>query len=391
VRERVASVAADARFRRALGRITASEAAIEACQIRLSLIPAPPFGEAARADAFAEELRRSGLNPILDAAGNVIAPYEGFGRNPVIVDAHLDTVFPASTPLELQRKGRIIHLPGIADNGSGMAALLGVLHAAREENLRFRRPVIFVGTVGEEGEGNLRGVRCLFETPAWPCEDIRQCEFIALDVGGAQRVTHQALGSRRIRIRMTGPGGHSWADFGRPNPIQALASAIHAFGSNTIGRRPNVSFNVGMMQAGIAVNAIPVQASAEVDLRATVHANLDDLHHFLQRSVNAAVAASGVECRMEIIGERPSGETPVSSALVQAAIEATRHLGLDPRLDVGSTNANFPISAGVPSIAIGAGGDSGNIHTPGEWFDPAERITGLQRLLLLVAALAGLD
>jgi acetylornithine deacetylase/succinyl-diaminopimelate desuccinylase-like protein len=294
-------------------------------------------------------------------------------------------------PLQLRRKGRHLYLPGISDNGSGIAALLGVLRAARGANLRFKRPVIFVGSVGEEGEGNLRGVRHLFQAPPWQNENNRQCDFIAIDVGGAHRVTNQALGSRRIRIRMSGPGGHSWADFGRPNPVLAMASAIHSFANNSIGRRSGVSFNVGLIRGGIAVNAIPSEATAEVDLRATSAANLDDLEHHLQKSVKSAVTASGVECQMEMMGERPSGETPVSSNIVQAAIEATRHFGVDPRLDVGSTDANVPMSLGIPAIAIGAGGSSGNIHTPDEWFDPTNRHIGLQRLLVLVATLAGLE
>jgi acetylornithine deacetylase/succinyl-diaminopimelate desuccinylase-like protein len=190
---------------------------------------------------------------------------------------------------------------------------------------------------------------------------------------------------------MSGPGGHSWADFGRPNPVQAMASAIHAFGNGNAVRRTGVSFNVGLIRGGIAVNAIPAEATAEVDLRATIPANLIDLDQHLQKSVNAAVSASGVECRMEVMGERPSGETAISSTLVQTAIAATKYFGIDPRLDVGSTNANVPMSLGIPAIAIGAGGTSGNIHTADEWFDPAQRHLGLQRLLLLVAMLAGLD
>ena len=391
MRERVASAAADARVQRAFAYITGNEAAIEADQVRLSLIPAPPFGESARAQAFADDLRNAGLQPEIDEVGNVIAPYDRAGRNPVVVDAHLDTIFPASTPLQLLRKGRCLYLPGISDNGSGIAGLLGVLRAAREADLRFRRPVIFVGSVGEEGEGNLRGVRHLFQAPPWQDENNRQCDFIAIDVGGTQRVTHQALGSRRVRIRMSGPGGHSWADFGRPNPVLAIAAAIHAFANNSIGRRSGVSFNVGLIRGGIAVNAIPPEAFAEVDLRATAAANLNDLDNHLQKSVKAAVAASGVECRLEMMGERPSGETAVSSSIVQAAIEATKHFGIEPRLDVGSTDANVPMSLGIPAIAIGGGGSSGNVHTPEEWFDPTNRHIGIQRLLLLVATLAGLE
>jgi acetylornithine deacetylase/succinyl-diaminopimelate desuccinylase-like protein len=387
----VISVAEDARMRRAFSFIAGDESAIEADQIRLSLIPAPPFGETARCGAFADDLRAAGLQPALDAEGNVLAAYDRTGRNPVVLDAHLDTVFPSSLRLELRRKGRQLHLPGISDNGSGIAAILAFIRAARHADLRFRRPVIFLGSVGEEGEGNLRGVRHLFRSAPWREENNGSCDFIAIDGSGMHRITHQALGSRRVRVRMTGPGGHSWADFGRPNPVHIMASAIHAFVSNHSVGRHGASFNVGLIRGGIAVNAIPSEACAEVDLRATTAAYLNDLDQHLQKSVNTAVLHSGVECRMEVMGERPSGETPVSSHLVQAAVESTRYFGIDAHLDIGSTNANVPMSLGVPAIAVGAGGTSGNIHTPQEWFDSSQRHIGLQRLLLLVAILAGLE
>jgi acetylornithine deacetylase/succinyl-diaminopimelate desuccinylase-like protein len=387
VRELVEPVAADSRIQRAFRFISANESQIEADQIRLTSIPAPPFGETERARIFSEELRKLDLSPVTDAIGNVIAPYESFGPRPVVVGAHLDTVFPKSTSLDLRRKGRILFLPGISDNGSGLVALMWSLRAAKDAGLRFRRPVIAVGNVGEEGEGNLRGIRHLFSAPPW---EGRECEFIAIDGGGLQRVTHQALGSRRFRIRMSGPGGHSWADFGRANPVHAMATAIHLFTGNGACRRPGTSFNVGVIRGGISVNAIPSEALMEVDLRSTALANLDDLDNQLRRALNEAMVASGVECKVEVMGERPSGMTPVASRIVQAALEATRRFGVGPQLDVGSTDANIPMSLGIPAIAIGAGGSSGNVHTPEEWFDPSNRDLGLHRLLTLIAMLAGL-
>jgi tripeptide aminopeptidase len=327
------------------------------------------------------------LRPTTDSIGNVIAAYGGIGRNPVVIGAHLDTIFPSSTPLQFERKGRSLFLPGISDNGAGIVALLWAFRAAQASDIHFRRPVIAIGNVGEEGEGNLRGIRHLFSDPPWSG---RECEFIAVDGGGLQRITHQALGSRRFRIRMTGPGGHSWADFGRPNPVQALAATIHTFSTSST-KRPSTSFNFGVIRGGISVNAIPREATMEVDLRSVVARNLDELESQLRRAVGEATRNHGVECKIEMMGERPSGTTPLDCAIVQAALEVTRKFGIEPQPDIGSTDANIPIALGLPAIAIGGGGNSGNIHTPDEWFDPLHRDQGIQRLLALIAVLAGLD
>jgi tripeptide aminopeptidase len=388
VRELVDSVFADSRVRRGLQFISDHEAEIEADQIRLTRIPAPPFGETARAAAFTEELIKLGLRPVTDSIGNVFAAFDGMGRNPVVVGAHLDTVFPASTPLDLRRKGRALLLPGISDNGCGIVALLWAFRAAKDSRLEFRRPLIAVGNVGEEGEGNLRGIRHLFNAPPW---ESRDCDFIAVDGGGLQRITHRALGSRRFRVQMNGPGGHSWADFGRPNPVQGIATAIHLFCSTGNGRRSGTSFNFGMVRGGISVNAIPRDAVMEVDLRSIAAGPLDDLDQELRRAVSEATRASGVECRIEMMGERPLGTTAEAKPIVQAAMEVTRRFGVQPQPDVGSTDANLPISMGIPAIAIGGGGSAGNVHTPEEWFDPTRRDLGIQRLLALIAVLADLD
>jgi tripeptide aminopeptidase len=386
MRDRVSAVFSDKRLGDAFRFLKDRESHIEEDQIRITMVAAPPFGEEMRSAAFAAELRTIGFNPTIDEIGNVFAFYAGQGRDPVVIGAHLDTVFPSDVPLQLRRQGPVLYLPGISDNGAGLAALLWVLRAAREAGLQFRRPVLALANVGEEGEGNLRGVRRLFQSPPWPD---RNCDFIAVDGAGFQRITHQALGSRRFRVTLRGPGGHSWADFGRPNPVHVMASAIHDFVS--IGRRPGSSFNVGVIRGGIGVNAIPVEATIDVDLRSTSVEQLDQLHTHLNRSVKENVRKSGVEFRIEPIGERPIGKTDVESALVQAALETTRRFGVEPQLDVGSTDANIPMSLGIPAIAIGAGGSSGDVHTPGEWFNPTHRDLGLQRLLALIAVLAGIE
>lgn len=388
MRAAVDSLFADERIQRAFRLFADNESQIEADQVRITMVAAPPFGEAPRAEVFRDVLRGLDFRPVTDAIGNVIVSYDNVGPNPVVVGAHLDTIFPADTPIELRRRGRLVYLPGISDNGAGIVALLWVLRVAREVGLRFVRPVIGIGNIGEEGHGNLRGIRHLFNAPPW--ED-KTCDFIAIDGGGIQRITHQALGSRRFRIRFTGPGGHSWADFGRPNPVHAISSAIHHFTSAGFNRRPGTSFNVGTLRGGISVNAIPVEAVAEVDLRAIVPQNLDDMELHLRGVAGDAASAAGVTCRVEPMGERPTGNTPAHLQVVQAALEVTRKLGVEPRLDVASTDANIPMSLGIPAIAIGGGGTCGNVHTPEEWFDPTHRPIGLQRLLALVATLAQLE
>jgi tripeptide aminopeptidase len=388
VREIIDRVFADVRIRHAFSMLEQNESRIEADQIRISLVPAPPFAETDRAQVFSSELRQLNFRPVMDAIGNVITPFETPGANPVVIGAHLDTVFPATTPLQVRRRGRAICLPGIADNGAGIVALLWVLRVAREVGLRFQRPLIAIGNVGEEGEGNLRGIRHLFNAPPW---EGRECDFIAIDVGSVHRITHEALGSRRFRIRMTGPGGHSWADFGKPNPVHALSSVLHYFTSAGFGRRPGTSFNVGIIRGGISVNAIPSEAYAELDLRSTQPVHIDEMEAHLRRIIAGSVTASGVECKIELMGERPGGQTSVHAPIVQAAQEVTRRFGVDPQLDVGSTDANIPMSMGIPAIALGAGGTSGSVHTTDEWFDPTHRTLGLQRLLALIAALGRLQ
>ena len=387
MRELVDTVFADARIRQAFRYISDHEPDIEADQIRLTQIPAPPFGEGDRARQFHVELTNLGLEPITDSIGNVIAAYNGWGRNPIVIGAHLDTVFPAATELRLERRGRALFLPGISDNGAGIVALLWALRAAKAASIQFRRSVVAVGNVGEEGEGNLRGIRHLFKDPPWIG---RECEFVAVDGAGLQRITHQALGSRRFRVRMTGPGGHSWADFGRPNPVQTLAAAIHIFTGAGV-RRPGSSFNFGVFRGGISVNAIPREAMMEIDLRSIAPKNLEEMEQRLRRAVEEAARGAGLECRTEVMGERPSGSTASASGIVQAALEVTRRFGTEPQPDIGSTDANIPISLGLPAIAIGGGGNSGNVHTPEEWFDSSQRDQGIQRLLALIAVLAGLE
>jgi acetylornithine deacetylase/succinyl-diaminopimelate desuccinylase-like protein len=382
---RAAAVIADPRVRDAFRIFSDREAEIESDQIRLTLIPAPPFHEQERGRHLADAFRSLGFSPFFDAIGNVIVPYGDSGTNPLVVGAHLDTVFPYDVKLELRITGRVMHLPGIADNGAGLVGLLWLFRAAKEAGLRFRRPLWGVANVGEEGEGDLRGARYLFKTRPWGSGD---CEFIAVDGAGTQRILNQALGSRRFRIQMSGPGGHSWTDFGTPNPIHAMAEAIANFVRG--GCEPGASFNVGVIEGGIGVNSIARDTTIDVDLRSLSLAALEGLHERLARAMRERASFAGLQLQIESIGERPLGRTSEQSGLVQAALETTRILGADVQLATGSTDANLPMSLGIPAIAIGAGGTGGGTHTPEEWFDPTGRETGLQRLLALVAVQAGL-
>jgi tripeptide aminopeptidase len=254
---------------------------------------------------------------------------------------------------------------------------------------------LFVGTVGEEGEGNLRGVRHLLTRGSWSRQKIDA--FLSFDGPGLDRITHRALGSRRYRVEFTGTGGHSWGDFGLPNPVHAIGRAISRLAAYPAPKEPRTTFNVGSIAGGTSVNAIPSQATMEVDLRSAGDTELRRLDAFFRRAMKEAAEEENAARRpgnptlklhVEMIGERPSGETPADSPLVKLAIETTRLLGVEPRLDQSSTDSNLPISLGIPAITLGAGGTSGASHTLAEWYDPRERDKGLKRGLLVILGLA---
>ncbi len=386
IRSRLQEIRSDPGIGRAVRFYAESEQLILEDQVRLTMVPAPPFEESKRAACFKEMLADAGFDSTIDSIGNVVAAYERFGNNPLVVGAHLDTVFPDNTRLEPERKASVVRLPGIADNGVGLVSALWLFKALRMAGLRFDRPLVLIANVGEEGIGNLRGARHVFENPPW---DGNSCEFVAIDGCGIRRITNRGLGSRRYLVRMTGPGGHSWADFPRPNPINGLAEAIHAFAPLMTPLPGGVAYNIGVIEGGISVNAIPSEARMEVDVRSGDEGLLDNMESRLYRTVEVVATRVGVDHSIDVIGKRPSGRTSTDTALVRTALEATRLIGVDPVLDLGSTDANIPMSQGIPAISIGGGGRCGNIHTEKEWFDPTNRIAGLERLLVLVASLAG--
>ncbi|HKQ05393.1 MAG TPA: M20/M25/M40 family metallo-hydrolase [Blastocatellia bacterium] len=384
--------------RQAFAFIEATDSETHDEMMRICEIPAPPFKEHARAAYLKRRFEEIGLKRVrTDAEGNVIAERPGRSAAPaIVIAAHLDTVFPEGTDVRVRRDGVRYYAPGISDNTSGVISLIALARALEAAQVATTGTIYFVGTVGEEGEGNLRGVRHLFTAG-----DFRAGldAFISIDGPGVERITTRALGSRRYRVTVTGPGGHSWGDFGIVNPVHALGRAIARFAAYPAPLAPRTSFNVGIIEGGNSVNSIPQRASMIVDMRSVSSEEIDKLEVYLRRVVelglreeNAQRAMSGTTLAVELeqIGDRPSGETPVSAPIVQAAIGCSRALGIEPRLDCSSTDSNIPISMGLPAITVGAGGLSSNCHTLGEWYEPTGRELGLKRLLLLTVTLAGL-
>ena len=364
--------------------------------IRICSVPATPFAEQERAAYLAERFRELGLHDVsIDEEGNCLGLWRGTSPTPlIIVSAHLDTVFANGTDFTVRREGERLFAPGIADDGCGLAALIAIIQALRAAQIKTAGSILFVGTVGEEGEGNLRGVRYLLTRGPWAKQRIDA--FLSFDGPGVDRITNRALGSRRYRVEFTGPGGHSWGDFGLPNPVHAAGRAISRLAAYPVPKDPRTTFNVGNIAGGTSVNAIPSSATMEVDLRSTADAELRRLDAFFRRAMKEALDAENnvrrpgdppLKLQLDLIGERPSGETAANSALVKLAVETTKLIGVEPRLDQSSTDSNLPISLGIPAITLGAGGTSGASHTLAEWYDPRDRDKGLKRGLLVILGL----
>jgi acetylornithine deacetylase/succinyl-diaminopimelate desuccinylase-like protein len=394
----ISSLVGSSQIQRAFDFINDSSEELNEELVRICEVPAPPFKEQARARLVARRLQEIGLGRVRsDEEGNVIAERPGLHSQPrIVVSAHLDTVFPEGTNVRVRREGTRFYAPGISDNTCGIVSLIALARALDAGQIKTEGTVYFVATVGEEGGGNLRGVRHLFTLGEFSSQ---VDGFISLDGPGLERITHRALGSRRYRVTVTGPGGHSWGDFGIVNPVHALGRAISRFASYPAPLAPRTSYNVGIIEGGSSVNAIPESASMVVDVRSISNAEIDKLETYLRRVVEIAVreensqrAMSGTTLTYELeqVGDRPSGETLVDSSIVRAAIESSRALGIEPRLDCSSTDSNIPISLGVPAITLGVGGISSNCHSLAEWYEPVGRELGLKRLVLLTALLARL-
>lgn len=363
-------------------------------QIRLTEIPAPEWGEASRGEYLRRLFETMHLEVRVDKVGNVIAERRGTDPDGVILlAAHLDTVFPANTDTQVKRNGVRLLGPGISDNGAGLAAILGVARAFAESRVPTAKTIVFAGDVGEEGEGNLRGIRALVEHYG-----SRLSAVIAVDGPSVEHITVQGIASRRFEIVVTGPGGHSWSDFGRPNPITALARGIVQFSSVRVSQNPRSSFNFGTIEGGTSVNSIPARAAVKIDLRSESESELarleSSLREVLRTAVRQETEATGVpaddlELNVRSLGARPAGKLAENSRLLDTIREIDAFLGNQSRIERSSTDANIPLSLGIPSISLGGGGTGGGAHTASEWYDPTGRALGLKRMYLLALALAG--
>ncbi|HEY6350954.1 MAG TPA: M20/M25/M40 family metallo-hydrolase [Candidatus Angelobacter sp.] len=363
-------------------------------QMDLAQIPAPPFGEAARVEWLRQRFLDLGLHDVeVDDLGNVFGHFSHDAQAPLFgMSAHLDTVFPQGTPVESHEDGSKLYGPGISDNAAGVAAMLAVASALKQSDVRPAGNIVFIGNVGEEGEGNLRGMRHIFADPHWG-NAIRG--LLVIDGAGADTYVTQALGSKRFEVTFRSPGGHSWSDFGIPNPIVLLCRALSHFSQAEVPESPRTTFNIGVIQGGTSVNSIPESASARVDLRSASSHELQKLEARLHESVRSAAPSNSAEQRVnfeiKIIGDRPAATLPSDARIVQVIRAVDAHLGIKSIPRLASTDANIPLSMGKEAITIGSGGDGGGAHTLREWFDCTHRDLGLKRILLAALTLTGVN
>ncbi|HEX8321395.1 M20/M25/M40 family metallo-hydrolase [Longimicrobium sp.] len=384
----------NARVRQALEYARQDEPRTIEDQIAICQIEAPPFKEARRAEDLRARFAAMGLRNVrIDSVGNVIAERPGAPGEPVVViSGHLDTVFPEGTDVTVRREGTILRAPGIGDDCRGLAILLGIARAMDQAQVRTRGTIIFVGTVGEEGAGNLRGVRHLFSHELKDRVDY----FISVD-GTGLGLTKDAVGSHRYTVTFRGPGGHSYGDFGVPNPVHALGRAIAKVSEFQVPADPRVTFSVGVIQGGTSVNSIAMSAGMQVDMRSVDAGALQALDDRFQAAIREALAEENARWQsgerltvsVDTIGIRPAGSQPADAAIVRAANAAGRSLGFDVPAIASSTDANIPISLGIPAVTIDGGGKGGGAHSLGEWFDTADSHLGTQWALLFVLTLTG--
>ena len=365
-------------------------------QARLTEIPAPSFQESERAAAVKVLLSAVGLEVSTDKAGNVIGLLRGESdKELVILSAHLDTVFPTGTDVKVHRDKSRMTAPGISDNGAGLVALVAVARALHEARIQPRRTILFVADVGEEGEGNLRGMRALVDAYRERLKAV-----IVLDGSSIDHVTTKALASRRVEVVITGPGGHSWSDFGIPNPINALVRGSVRFINTRVPSSPRTTYNLGQIEGGTSVNSIPHEARLKVDLRSEGDDELIRLESALRDCIAAGIrdemetardrSKGKLEWRLDLLGSRPGGELAPNSPLLATLRAADEAVHNQSRLERASTDANIPLSLGIEAIAIGAGGNGGGAHSLQEWYESDGRETGLQRVLLTLLGSSGI-
>ncbi|MGO9966615.1 MAG: M20/M25/M40 family metallo-hydrolase [Bryobacteraceae bacterium] len=383
----------DPSIRAAFAAIERNEPRMLEEQIRVCQIPAPPFHEEVRGREFERLFQRAGLKDVrIDHAGNVIGIRPGRSARPNLVfAAHLDTVFPDGTDVKVTRDGAVLKGPGIGDDCRGLAVLLGMIAALDDAHVETPGTITFVADVGEEGLGDLRGMKELFGVTLKGRID----KFVSID-GIGLGLTHIGVGSNRYRVTFKGPGGHSYGAFGMANPIQAMGRAIARIDAFEVPTQPKTTFNVGRVGGGTSVNAIPFEAWMEVDMRSADPAALKALDDKFQAALHAAVEEENqrwhnrgpVSVSAELVGLRPAGQTPKDSPIVQTALAVSRALDIAETLHEGSTDANVPMNLGIPAITISGGGAGSGAHSLNETFDTRDSWRGTQRALLLAVALA---
>lgn len=396
--EEIRRLAQHPAVQRAMQRVEETDAQTMADLVELTQIPAPPFAEEVRGARFREMLLELGVDSVwTDEVGNVIGLRKGTrGGHTVAIAGHLDTVFPEGTDVTVRQRGDTLFAPGVSDDTRGVAAVLALARAMRDADVRTDGDILFIGNVGEEGPGDLRGMKHLFRDGG-PRVDA----FISIDGSGHEGITHQGLGSHRYRVVFRGPGGHSWGAFGLANPAHALGRAIRNFDivADSLTRSgPRTSYNVGILSGGTSVNSIPFEVSMDVDMRSESPASLERIDAALHAAVAQAVEEENAQLRrgepvtaeMVLTGDRPSGEVADEEAIVQRSVAISRMLGIEPRLGRSSTDSNIPISLGIPAITIGGGGVGGQAHSLHEYFINRDGPLGIQRALLILLAQAGL-
>ena len=364
--------------------------------IALTEIPAPPFKEQARAEAYAKLLREAGLQDVtIDAEGNAMGLWRGKGGAPLLaVAAHLDTVFPEGTDVKVKRSGTRLVAPGIGDDTRACAFLLAAVRAMREARVETAGDILFIGNVGEEGPGDLRGMRYLFGQSPWK-DRIKR--FITVDGRSLDSITNGALGSKRYRVTFKGPGGHSWGAFGQASPAFAMGNAIARLGKVVVPKQPKVSYNVGVVSGGTSVNSIPFEVAMEIDMRSTSREELAKLDAVFLKLVEDSVAEENaarlttfgkITADVKMIGERPSGVTSPDSAELRQVVATMRIFDKVPIWETSSTDANIPISLGIPAFAMASqsANRGGRSHSLDEWTD-VEKPTAVRDFEIALAVI----
>jgi acetylornithine deacetylase/succinyl-diaminopimelate desuccinylase-like protein len=366
--------------------------------ISLTEIPSPPFKESKRAAAFANHFKELGIDSLwIDSEGNVLGLFKGSkGNRTIALDAHLDTVFPEGTDVKVNIKNDTLFAPGIGDDTRGLSMILTLIETMKATEITPKENILFIGSVGEEGLGDLRGVKHLFRDGGPKIDS-----WIAIDGGSIGRIYNKALGSYRYRVTFKGPGGHSWGSFGLANPHHALGEAISNFVINANKftlEGPKTSYNVGVISGGTSINSVPFESSMQIDIRSVEPYRLDKMEILLKSAIQKALdnqnkikrQGPNLTLELEKIGNRPSGELSSSVPLIQRTISAATYFGEKPILIRGSTNSNIPISKGIPSVTIGCGGKGGKVHSLDEWWINEEGYKAIQMALLIVLSETGI-